>query len=351
MSAVGWLLAASSAIAGFSPLNWELEIGGKKEKDHCYRGPTSVRALLRRIRLRLPLQDGGPWLGLHHPMGPWGRLDPGRLHMLTAPPDQDPFSLLGRLVLDYLRLADATLHARNATPSERGQVAMRRLIDLRVAPPGSRPAAPLDSRLPKPGRARDPRPSTRTGSSASPRRRRVTRPSPGLRSSKVPANLQRPHPPPVPVRLELPEFLVQETAFPLADLRGYFLRERAARWWVSNQSDDLLALPHCRIQRLDYQIRTALRVLGPMRGRALLSDEVGLGKTIEAGLVLKELLTRRHGETVPRAHGAVAGRSMGGGVERQVQPGRRDDEPRRSAVRPGEFLARIAPASWPACTR
>ena len=29
-----------------------------------------------------------------------------------------------------------------------------------------------------------------------------------------------------------------------------------------------------------------------MRGRALLSDEVGLGKTIEAGLVLKELLTR-----------------------------------------------------------
>jgi hypothetical protein len=29
-----------------------------------------------------------------------------------------------------------------------------------------------------------------------------------------------------------------------------------------------------------------------MRGRALLSDEVGLGKTIEAGLVLKECLTR-----------------------------------------------------------
>jgi SNF2 family DNA or RNA helicase len=75
-------------------------------------------------------------------------------------------------------------------------------------------------------------------------------------------------------------------------LRSYFLRERAALWWVSNQSDDLLCLPHCRIQRLDYQLRTALRVLGPLRGRALLSDEVGLGKTIEAGLVLKELLTR-----------------------------------------------------------
>jgi superfamily II DNA or RNA helicase len=98
--------------------------------------------------------------------------------------------------------------------------------------------------------------------------------------------------PPVPVRLHLPPLTLQETAFPLTDLGGYWLREQAALWWVSNQSDDLLCLPHCRIERLDYQIRTALRVLGPLRGRALLSDEVGLGKTIEAGLVIKELLTR-----------------------------------------------------------
>lgn len=68
--------------------------------------------------------------------------------------------------------------------------------------------------------------------------------------------------------------------------------ETAALWWVSNQSDDLLCLPWCQIERFDYQIRTALRVIGPLRGRALLSDEVGLGKTIESGLVLKELVTR-----------------------------------------------------------
>jgi superfamily II DNA or RNA helicase len=103
---------------------------------------------------------------------------------------------------------------------------------------------------------------------------------------------RRPAPPPVSVRLDMPQLALQETAFPLADLRGFQLRERAALWWVSNQSDDLLCLPHCRLERLDYQIRTALRVLGPLRGRALLSDEVGLGKTIEAGLVIKELLTR-----------------------------------------------------------
>jgi SNF2 family DNA or RNA helicase len=98
--------------------------------------------------------------------------------------------------------------------------------------------------------------------------------------------------PPVPRAIDLPPVQFQETLFPLTDLKSYFLQEQAARWWVSNQSDDLLCLPYCRIERLDYQIRSALRVLGPLRGRALLSDEVGLGKTIEAGLVLKECLTR-----------------------------------------------------------
>jgi SNF2 family DNA or RNA helicase len=98
--------------------------------------------------------------------------------------------------------------------------------------------------------------------------------------------------PSVSVRFEMPALALQGTAFGLTDLRSFFLRERAALWWASNQSDDLLCLPHCRVERLEYQIRAALRVLGPLRGRALLSDEVGLGKTIEAGLIIKELLTR-----------------------------------------------------------
>jgi SNF2 family DNA or RNA helicase len=98
--------------------------------------------------------------------------------------------------------------------------------------------------------------------------------------------------PPVPVRFEFPNIELQDTALPLTELNGFKLQELAALWWVSNQTDSLLCLPYCRIEHLEYQIRTALRVLGPLRGRALLSDEVGLGKTIEAGLVLKELLTR-----------------------------------------------------------
>ncbi|SJZ31470.1 DEAD/DEAH box helicase [Selenihalanaerobacter shriftii] len=41
-----------------------------------------------------------------------------------------------------------------------------------------------------------------------------------------------------------------------------------------------------------HQIETAHRVINKFDGRALLADEVGLGKTIEAGLILKEYLLR-----------------------------------------------------------
>ncbi|WP_163537759.1 SNF2-related protein [Gracilibacillus sp. YIM 98692] len=43
---------------------------------------------------------------------------------------------------------------------------------------------------------------------------------------------------------------------------------------------------------LPHQIECAERVIQEMNGRALLADEVGLGKTIEAGLILKEYLMR-----------------------------------------------------------
>ncbi|MBI4026613.1 MAG: DEAD/DEAH box helicase family protein [Verrucomicrobia bacterium] len=118
------------------------------------------------------------------------------------------------------------------------------------------------------------------------------------KAAEVRKALERPPPcqrapiPPVSLAINLPPLEFQNLLFPETDLRPYFLLERACLWWVSNQSDDLLCFPHCRLERLDYQIRTALRVIGPLRGRALLSDEVGLGKTIEAGLVLKEYSLR-----------------------------------------------------------
>ena len=70
--------------------------------------------------------------------------------------------------------------------------------------------------------------------------------------------------------------------------KAKLVRESSAK----AKADTLLCLPICAIEHLEYQIRTALRAMGALRGNALLSDEVGLGKTIEAGLILKEYLTR-----------------------------------------------------------
>ncbi len=43
----------------------------------------------------------------------------------------------------------------------------------------------------------------------------------------------------------------------------------------------------------DYQLQAVRQVLGSMGGNAILADEVGLGKTVEAGLILNELLARK----------------------------------------------------------
>lgn len=49
-------------------------------------------------------------------------------------------------------------------------------------------------------------------------------------------------------------------------------------------------LPHVKF--MEHQIKCAEQVVETMSGRAILADEVGLGKTIEAGLILKEFMIR-----------------------------------------------------------
>lgn len=56
--------------------------------------------------------------------------------------------------------------------------------------------------------------------------------------------------------------------------------------------DELLCLPLVKIEQFPYQMDTARKALGRMKGRAILADEVGLGKSVEAGLVLKEAMVR-----------------------------------------------------------
>jgi SNF2 family DNA or RNA helicase len=78
-----------------------------------------------------------------------------------------------------------------------------------------------------------------------------------------------------------------------ADLAAYQLKLMAYHLQLVAGFDELLALEAIDFQPFDYQIRAARTALRRFRGRGLLADEVGLGKTIEAGLVLKEYLLRQ----------------------------------------------------------
>ncbi|MEZ4615859.1 MAG: DEAD/DEAH box helicase [Caldilineaceae bacterium] len=60
---------------------------------------------------------------------------------------------------------------------------------------------------------------------------------------------------------------------------------------LSRGFDQLVCLDEISVEHYEHQIETALTALRDM-GRALLADEVGLGKTIEAGIIMKELVLR-----------------------------------------------------------
>ncbi len=73
----------------------------------------------------------------------------------------------------------------------------------------------------------------------------------------------------------------------------YRLNQAAQRLSLLGGFEVLLCTPLLRgVEQHAFQFNTALQVMRAMRGRALLCDEVGLGKTIEAGLVLKEYAVR-----------------------------------------------------------
>lgn len=80
---------------------------------------------------------------------------------------------------------------------------------------------------------------------------------------------------------------------PYDDARDHDIRLRVERYTLHRGFDRLLCLDRLRdVQKYDHQVQACKTVLRRMRGRSLLADEVGLGKTIEAGLVLKEYLLR-----------------------------------------------------------
>ncbi len=94
----------------------------------------------------------------------------------------------------------------------------------------------------------------------------------------------------IPIRLVLGAL---ESCPGAADVEAIRLHLEHARLSLLRGYDQLLCLEGLRgVEHLPHQIETVRKVLRHFRGRVLLADEVGLGKTIEACLLLKEYLLR-----------------------------------------------------------
>jgi len=79
----------------------------------------------------------------------------------------------------------------------------------------------------------------------------------------------------------------------LHDMKQFYIHQQALAFAVRPGFDTLLSLNVVKnIEPYDYQAKTVKHVLQRMRGRALLADEVGLGKTVEAGLIMMEYIIR-----------------------------------------------------------
>ena len=107
----------------------------------------------------------------------------------------------------------------------------------------------------------------------------------------------------IPIRFRWPD---REALLPPGDMDGpsssatwFRLREELTHLGLLQGFDELLCLPLLhQVDTYWYQVETVRKVLRQFRGRVLLADEVGLGKTIEAGMVLKEYLLRGMAERV-----------------------------------------------------
>ena len=100
----------------------------------------------------------------------------------------------------------------------------------------------------------------------------------------------------VPRSLLRPDWDAFELLSSPSDVESYpyegWLRRERYRILDAKRNDTALALSNSRVDPQLHQVSVALRALEKSQPRLILADEVGLGKTIEAGLILKELRAR-----------------------------------------------------------
>ena len=78
----------------------------------------------------------------------------------------------------------------------------------------------------------------------------------------------------------------------------FHLRARAAELDLAHRQDRFVALENNRIDIAPHQVKAAHEILTSYDHRYLIGDEVGLGKTIEAAIVIEELAARGQADRV-----------------------------------------------------
>jgi superfamily II DNA or RNA helicase len=82
------------------------------------------------------------------------------------------------------------------------------------------------------------------------------------------------------------------------DPERFNLRTRAAELDLAHRQDRFVALENNRIDIAPHQVKAAHEILTSYDHRYLIGDEVGLGKTIEAAIVIEELAARGQADRV-----------------------------------------------------
>lgn len=88
-----------------------------------------------------------------------------------------------------------------------------------------------------------------------------------------------------------PSTAIEALSTDTANETSHLLNVQAREFEIAQGQQELLCIKEIkdRIKLLDHQLQAAHRALFKMSGGALFADEVGLGKTIEVGMVLKEM--------------------------------------------------------------
>ncbi len=79
-----------------------------------------------------------------------------------------------------------------------------------------------------------------------------------------------------------------------ADGRRFMLKSESFMLKLAYAYNKILSLSNSRTRILAHQVESTHRIVNSFRQRFLVADEVGLGKTIEAGLVIKEMIYRHN---------------------------------------------------------